>query len=60
MSNQPQPIAAVVYAGFSYTIARGEKGFLIATPLPGQHRAAGKERHRRGAIDEYLADQREA
>lgn len=49
----------VVYAGFGYTITRGEDGRLRATPKPGQHPAANKERHRRAAIDEYLADQRE-
>ena len=41
------------YAGFWYIIRRVD-GHLSAEPEPGQHRAAGKEKHRRAAVDTYI------
>lgn len=43
------------YAGFLYTID-GTLAHLTATPKPGQHPAAGREKHRRNAISCFLHD----
>ncbi len=43
------------YAGFLYTID-GTPQRLTATPLPGQHRAANKEKHRRAAVETFLQE----
>lgn len=37
------------YAGFMYTIRDGK-----ATPMPGQHDAAWKEKHRMAAMKEFM------
>lgn len=47
--------ATYEYAGFTYTID-GTPARLTATPVPGQHRAAGKEKHRRAAVECFLKD----
>lgn len=47
------------YAGFHYTMTVGDDGRVIgAVPLPGQHPAASKERHRRAAIEQAQLDMR--
>jgi hypothetical protein len=40
-----------VYAGFSYSIPDFQ-------PLPGQHAAANKDKHKRAAFDQYTLDQK--
>lgn len=47
--------ATYEYAGFLYTID-GTLRRLTATPLPGQHPAANKERHRRAAVEQFVQD----
>ena len=45
------------YAGFRYTIdTSGE--WPVATPLPGQHPAAAKEKHRRAAVECFVQSAR--
>lgn len=44
------------YAGFQFEIET-EHGRTIATPLPGQHPAAYKEKHARAAVEQYEDDQ---
>jgi hypothetical protein len=48
----PTPIYE--YAGFRYTIEQ-RKGddWLKAYPLPGQHPAANKDKHRRAAVEMF-------
>jgi hypothetical protein len=43
------------YIGFKYIIKRIDASYSIE-PLPGQHRAAAKEKHRRNALQCYLED----
>jgi hypothetical protein len=43
----------VEYAGFRYTIVRHHGGLMSAEPEPGQHPAAGRERHRRTAYEHW-------
>lgn len=43
------------YIGFLYTID-GTLARLTATPLPNQHPAANKEKHRRAAIETFLQE----
>ena len=43
------------YAGFMYDIT-GEGSAVAAIPLPGQHPAANKEKHRMAAIECWLDD----
>lgn len=45
------------YAGFLYTID-GTLRNLTATPLPGQHPAAAKDKHRRAAVETFLQEHR--
>ena len=40
------------YAGFTYYI-RGDWPDLTAVPLPGQHPAAAKDKHRRAAVETF-------
>jgi hypothetical protein len=42
------------YAGFRYFLIFRENGQLIMDPVPGQHPAAYKEKHRRAAAEQYL------
>lgn len=44
------------YAGFLYNIVIQEDGRLVADPIPGQHSAASKDKHRRAALEQYLSD----
>lgn len=50
------------YAGFEYRLTkRGPNPFdWFAEPLPGQHHAAGKERHKNAAISAYRAEYKES
>lgn len=42
----------IEYAGFLYQLVMGLKGqAVMATPLPGQHRAAAKGKHCRAAVE---------
>lgn len=44
----------IEYAGFQYQLVMGLKGqAVMATPLPGQHRAAAKGKHCRAAVEEF-------
>lgn len=43
----------VEYAGFKYDITEDGDGGFTVTPLPGQHRAVNKDKHRRAALEEY-------
>ena len=43
------------YAGFMYEI-NGTPSRLTATPEPGQHPAANKEKHRRAAVETVLEE----
>jgi len=46
-----------VYAGFTYAIEFDSTGRPTdMRPVPGQHEAAWKDKHRRNALDMYLAD----
>jgi transposase len=45
------------YAGFKYEVTT-EDGDVVMTPIPGQHHAAWKERHRRAAKECYLEEGR--
>lgn len=44
------------YAGFQYEIIQLDNGKFSATPLPGQHPAAAKEKHRRAALENFIED----
>lgn len=44
------------YAGFRFHIVYRENGTLIMDPVPGQHPAAYKEKHRRAAAEQYLQE----
>ena len=44
------------YVGFRYVIDHGPNGWLVATPEPGQHPAANKEKHRRNAVEQFLQE----
>jgi len=47
----------VEYAGFSYLIDMREgDNILRAYPVPGQHPAAAKEKHRRAALQIYFEE----
>lgn len=48
-------ICEIEYAGFYYTITLVD-GFFYAEPKPGQHKAAGKDKHRRAAIEQFLEE----
>jgi hypothetical protein len=52
MSDEPEVIYE--YAGFRYKI---EDGFAV--PLPGQHPAANKERHKMAAMECWRDDNKE-
>ena len=43
------------YAGFRYTITT-DGNHLRAAPLPGQHRAAAKDKHLRAAVECFMQD----
>ena len=43
------------YAGFHYLI---DTETLIAEPVPGQHHAVNKEKHRRAAVECWQQEQR--
>lgn len=45
------------YAGFEYEVERDGVEIRMV-PLPDQHPAAGKEKHRRNAIAQYRQDMR--
>jgi hypothetical protein len=46
------------YAGFRYFMEY-ENGLAVrATPCPGQHPAANKEKHRRAALETYQQENR--
>lgn len=47
-------MAEVEYAGFRYDITEDGDGGFTVTPLPGQHPAVNKDKHKRAALDEYL------
>lgn len=47
--------ASYEYAGFRYVID-GTPSRLVATPAPGQHKAAWKEKHRQAALSCFLQD----
>jgi len=42
------------YVGFQYEIVEKSPGHWVAVPLPGQHPAANKEKHRRQALQDYF------
>lgn len=44
------------YAGFHYCVLRTPDGSLIADPLPAQHAAAAKAKHRQAAVECYQQD----
>lgn len=45
------------YAGFLFAITTDTAGAAIqACPLPGQHPAAGKDKHRRAAIEGFNSE----
>jgi hypothetical protein len=49
-----QALEVYEYAGFKfYVINRGNR--LEMEPLPNQHHAAYRDRHRRAALDSYLS-----
>ena len=43
------------YAGFLYRID-GTLRHMTATPMPGQHPAANKEKHRRAAVEQFVQE----
>jgi hypothetical protein len=44
----------IEYAGFRYQLVMGLKGqAVMALPIPGQHKAAGKGKHCRAAVEKY-------
>lgn len=47
--------ASYEYAGFRYVID-GTPSRLVATPAPGQHKAAWKEKHRQAALSCFLQE----
>ena len=47
--------ASYEYAGFRYVIDR-TLSRLVATPAPGQHKAAWKEKHRRAALSCFMQE----
>lgn len=54
----PDPVRGQIeYAGFQYLIEEID-GRLTATPLPGQHHAAGKEKHRQAAVEQYREEKK--
>lgn len=42
------------YVGFRYVIEAPDNTHILATPLPGQHPAAAKDKHRRAAVECFL------
>ena len=44
----------IEYAGFWYEITKDDSGNYVATPLPGQHYAANRDKHKRAVLEEYL------
>lgn len=43
------------YAGFIYEMNQDDNGRWIARPLDGQHPAASKNKHRRAAVECWVA-----
>jgi hypothetical protein len=51
----------IEYAGFRYQMVMGLKGqAVMATPLPGQHKAAGRIKHCRAAVEQFNEQQQKA
>ena len=48
---------AYEYAGFKYIPVHKGNG-IVMEPVPGQHKAAYKEKHRQAALQQYLEDKR--
>lgn len=55
----PDDWIVIEYAGFFYHIHLDlNEQAVAADPTPHQHRAAGKDRHRRAAVEQYNQERR--